>query len=177
MCVPGKLRAYTRQVSRAFVKEESAQPPLVVPRAPLPADAPNYVTRRGLAALHAERVELAAARPSVGGEADGPTLAAHQARLGALDARIASAVLLDPATLPHDEVRFSALVTLADASGDLRRYRVVGVDEAEPESGRIAFTAPLARQLMGKQLGDAVLLRTARGEAELEIVAIDYTQE
>lgn len=164
-------------MSRAFVKEESAQPPLVVPRAPLPGDTPNYVTRRGLSALQAERAELAATRPSVEAGADSATLAAHQARLGALDARIASAVLLDPGTLPHDEVRFSALVTLADASGNLRRYRIVGVDEAEPESGRIAFTAPLARQLMGKRLGDAVLLRTARGEAELEVIGVDYTQE
>lgn len=153
------------------------QPPLVVPRAPLPADVPNYVTRRGLSALHAERAELAAARPSIDADADSPTLAPHQARLGALDARIGSAVLLDPTTLPQDEVRFSALVTLADASGNLRHYRIVGVDEAEPESGRIAFTAPLARQLMGKRRGDTVPLRTARGEAELEIIAIDYNQE
>ncbi len=164
-------------MSRAFVKEESVQPPLVVPRAPLPADVPNYVTRRGLSALQAERAELAAARPSLEAGADNSMLAQHQARLGALDARIAGAVLLDPATLPQDEVRFSALVTLADASGNLRHYRIVGVDEAEPESGRIAFTAPLARQLMGKRLGDAVLLRNARGEAELEIIAIDYNQE
>ncbi|HYJ10028.1 MAG TPA: GreA/GreB family elongation factor [Polyangiaceae bacterium] len=164
-------------MSRAFVKEESAQPPLVVPRAPLPADVPNYVTRRGLSVLHAERAELAAVRPSLDGGADGSALAAHQARLGALDARIASAVLLDTSTLAQDEVRFSALVTLADASDNLRRYRIVGVDEAEPESGRIAFTAPLARQLMGKRLGDVVLLRTTRGETELEIIAIDYTQE
>ena len=69
------------------------------------------------------------------------------------------------------------MVTLADASGNLRRYRIVGVDEAEPESGRLAFTAPLARQLMGKRLGDAVLLRTARGEVELEVIGVDYAQE
>lgn len=164
-------------MSRAFVKEDSSEPPLVVPRAPLPDGAPNYVTRRGLALLRDERAALEAARPDPEASGGAAALAAHHARLSALDARINSAQVLEPATLPQDEVRFSALVTLQSEGGAERRYRIVGVDEADARSGRIAFTAPLAVALAGKRVGDSVPLRQAGGEVELEIVGIDYAQE
>jgi transcription elongation factor GreB len=104
-------------------------------------------------------------------------LAAYHARLGALDARIASAVVVDATTLPQDEVRFSAVVTLRSESGDVRRYRIVGVDEADAPSGRITFVAPLSRQLMGKRVGDWVLVTRSGAETELEIVSIEYSED
>ncbi len=162
-------------MSRAFVKEGVEAPPLVVPRAPLPDGVQNYVTRRGLSRLHEERRALEAQRPDATGEAS--AVASYQARLGALDERIASAVVPDPAELPQDEVRFSAAVTLRGAHGEARRYRIVGVDEADVSAGRIAFTAPLARALAGKRVGDVVTVRQRQSELELEIEAIDYTQE
>lgn len=158
------------------MKEDSVEVPLVVPRAPLPEGAPNYVTRRGLVALREERTALEASRPTAGGAAGAAELAAYHARLSALDARIASAVTPDPDALSHDEVRFSAAVTLRTDAGEERRYRIVGVDEADPKAGKIAFTAPLARELMGKQVGDRVSLRQP-SETEYEIVAIDYSQD
>ena len=164
-------------MSRAFVKEDNSEPPLIVPRAPLPEGAVNYVTQRGLALLHAERAQLDAARPDPEALDAIRELAAYNARSSALTARIGSAVVLDPASLPHDEARFSALVTLRNDSGDERRYRIVGVDEADAHAGRIAFTAPLAVRLSGKRVGDALLLRGPQGEVEFEIVSLDYTQE
>ena len=135
------------------------------------------MTRRGLAALHDERAALETARPDAEASGGATALAAHHARLSALDARIASAVMLDVTSLPHNEVRFSASVTLQGPAGQQRRYRIVGVDEADPESGRIAFTAPLAQKLTGKQRGDSVSLRNPGGETDYEIIAIDYAQE
>jgi transcription elongation factor GreB len=164
-------------VSRAFVKEDTSEPPLVVPRAPLPDGAPNYVTRRGLMLLREERSALEAARPDPEAPGGPAALAAHHARLNALDARINSAILPDPAALPRDEVRFSALVTLRSEAGSERRYRIVGVDEADARSGRIAFTAPLAVALAGKRVGETVPLRQPGGDTEFEIVGIDYAQE
>ena len=164
-------------MSRAFVKEDNAEPPLVVPRAPLPDGVTNYVTRRGLALLHAERAQLEATRPDPDSLDATSALAAYHARSSALMARISSAVVLDPASLPHDEARFSALVTLRDDAGAERRYRIVGVDEADAQAGRIAFTAPLAVRLSGKRLGDTLVLRGTQGETELELISIDYTQE
>lgn len=164
-------------MSRAFTKEDTAEVPLVVPRAPLPAGTPNYVTARGLRLLREERVALEATRPQGEGTASATALTAYQARLSALDERIQSAVLLATESLPHDEVRFSATVSLLGADGQARRYRIVGADEAEPKSGRLAFTSPLAAALTGKRVGDTVLLRSPSGELEYEITAIDYAQE
>ena len=164
-------------MSRAFVKEGGAEPPLVVPRAPLASGTPNYVTRRGLALLHDERAALEASRPAADDPAGAAALAGHNARLAALEERVASAVTVDVAAIPHDEVRFSALVTLRNSGGAVRQYRIVGVDEADAQSGRIAFVAPLARELIGKRVGDSVWLRQQGAETEYEIAVIDYAQE
>jgi transcription elongation factor GreB len=164
-------------VSRAFTKEDTAEVPLVVPRAPLPAGTPNYVTGRGLRLLREERVALEATRPQGEGTASATALTAYQARLSALDERIQSAVTLETGSLPRSEVRFSAAVSLLGPDGQERCYRIVGVDEAEPKAGRIAFTAPLAAALTGRRVGDTVLLRSPRGELEYEITAIDYAQD
>lgn len=164
-------------MSRAFTKEDTAEVPLVVPRAPLPAGTPNYVTGRGLRLLREERVALEATRPQGEGTASATALTAYQARLSALDERIHSAVTLETGSLPRSEVRFSAAVSLLGPDGQERCYRIVGVDEAEPKAGRIAFTAPLAAALTGRRVGDTVLLRSPSGELEYEITAIDYAQD
>jgi transcription elongation factor GreB len=102
--------------------------------------------------------------------------ALHAARVAELEARIASAVLVEPALQPQDEVRFGAEVRVKNGMGTERAYRIVGVDEADAASGAIAFVAPLARSLLGKRVGDAALVRTPAGEDELEVVAITYRE-
>jgi transcription elongation factor GreB len=76
-----------------------------------------------------------------------------------------------------DTVRFGATVTVESESAGVQRYRIVGVDEADPALGRIAFISPLARALLGRSAGDSVRLRAPRGEEELEILAVDYGPE
>lgn len=152
-------------MSKAFTSEETADAPAIVaPRAPLPDGVPNYVTSRGLARL---RDELAALRAQ---NLEPAVLAQRRAEL---EERIASAELVPRPTEPTDVVRFGANVTVR-ADGGTRRHRIVGVDEADPAHGRIAFVAPLARALLGHAVGDTILLRAPRGDEELEIVAVDY---
>ena len=149
-------------LSKAFTDEETAEPPpIVAARAPLPAGTPNYVTQRGLALLREELAALPAAHPQ---------------RRAQLEERIASAVLVAPPAQPTDVVRFGATVTV-EADDGARRYRIVGVDEADPANGRIAFTSPLARALLGRRVGDVVRLRAPRGELELEIRAVQHDRE
>jgi transcription elongation factor GreB len=165
------------RVSKAFTKDDAADDPLVVPtRRPLPAGAPNYVTPRGLESLRAELQRLHDQPPAV--EAPSESERAHAraiagGRVRDLEERIASAVVVDPSAQPRDEVRFGARVTVRGESGGDRRYEIVGVDEADAAAGRVAFAAPLARALLGKRVGDAVTLRTPRGEEDLEVVAIE----
>lgn len=174
-------------MSKAFTKDEGAasEPVLVPPRAPLPDGVPNYVTARGLHLLRGELAELDAERartetePALGDEESRRRgLAVLQARRTELEARLRSAVLVDVATQPRSEVRFGAEVTVRTGSGQDRTYAIVGVDEARASVGgdrnRVAFTAPLARALLGRRAGDLCTVRTPRGEEELEILAIAY---
>lgn len=168
-------------VSKAFTDEETAEPPrLVAPRAPLPPGVPNYVTERGLALLRAElealQAERADAEQRLPEVERGPALAALAQRRAELEARIASAEVVRPPSGPADEVRFGSTVTVASERGE-RRYRIVGMDEADAAHGRIAFVAPLARALLGRVVGDVVRVRLPRGEEELEIVAVGDGQD
>jgi transcription elongation factor GreB len=145
-------------VSKAFTKDDRPDPPVVVRHRPsLPDGVVNYVTARGLAAL---RAELAAAPP--GG-----------ARRAELEHRIAGAVLVPPPADP-DEIRFGARVQLRTESGRTRDVRLVGVDEADPGAGLVAFVAPLARALLGRRVGDRISVRTPGGGEELEVLAVAY---
>jgi transcription elongation factor GreB len=168
-------------VSKAFTDEEAADSPPVVPaRPPLPPGTPNYVTPRGLAALRAELAALQAERATAEGIAPDRerayALGALARRRAELEQRIASAELVVPPQGPCSVVRFGTRVTLWGPDGE-RSYRIVGVDEADAARGRIAFVSPLARALLGRSAGDAVQLRTPRGEEELEILAIDASAE
>jgi transcription elongation factor GreB len=166
-------------VSKAFKGEDASEAPLVVPpRAPLPPGVENYVTSRGLAALKAEHDRLLVERARVDGSSDDGdrthVLASLTARVAALEERLATARPVDPASQPHGEVRFGATVTVRTESGEERRYRIVGVDEADVAHGQVAFVAPLARALLGKHPGDAAVVRTPRGDEELEVERVDY---
>ncbi len=120
--------------------------------------------------MHAELAELQAISAAAA-EAELPAL---RLRLAELDARIASAVPVDPAAGVPDVVRFGANVRIRAPNGDERAYSIVGVDEANANAGRIAFLAPLAHALLGKAVGEVALVQTPHGEEELEIVGLDF---
>lgn len=174
-------------MSRAFLKNETADDPVVIPaRAPLPPGVPNYVTPRGVNLLRAELNELETQRAHLQTvdveDADRTRqLAELNGRIGALNQRIASARVVDPHTQPHDEVRFGATVVLRTqptgntaTKAEERQLTIVGVDEADAAQGRIAFTAPIARAMQGKRIGEHVSLRTQRGEQRMEVISISY---
>ncbi|HYQ04855.1 MAG TPA: GreA/GreB family elongation factor [Polyangiaceae bacterium] len=165
-------------MSRAFTKEDDAGPELlVVPRPPLPAGVPNYVTPRGLRQLQTEHEKLEHERNALESTdaADRTTrLHALAQRAAELQARLASAELVDPRSQPQDCVRFGAQVRIRHESGTESNYRIVGVDEANASEGLVAFSAPLARALLGKRVGDVALLQTPRSSDELEVLEIGY---
>ena len=170
---------YAWSVSKAFTKDDAGDEPVVVPaRAPLPTGVPNYVTPRGLGLLRDELTRRHSERGPLDALADADArrvgLLALATRLGELEARLSSAIVVAPADQPHDEVRFGALVTVRSESGEARQYRLVGVDEADGAQGLVAFISPLARALLGRRVGEVATLRTPRGEEELEVVALSY---
>jgi transcription elongation factor GreB len=168
-------------VSKAFTDEDAVGPDAVVPpRAPLPAGVPNYVTERGLAQLRVELVALLAERAGAERDLDGAdrtyALSSLAERRARLEERIASAEVVTPPTRSSGAVRFGATVSLRGPNG-VRRYQIVGVDEADAAHGRIAFVSPLARALLGRSEGETVQLRTPRGDEAWEITGVGYEEE
>lgn len=79
--------------------------------------------------------------------------------------------------LPDDRSRifFGAWVTLEDEQGEEQTYQIVGPDEFDVSRGQLSVDAPLARQLLGKQVDDEVVVRTPeRGELTYWVCAIEY---
>ena len=168
-------------MSRAFTKEEAPEGPVIVPpRAPLPPGVPNYTTPRGLAALREERATLDAERSRLSADTDADgrqrDMQAVAKRLTALNERIASAQLVEPIASPT-EVRFGTTVTvqtIADGApdGPSKTFTIVGVDEANARESRVAFTAPIARAVMGLKAGESAPLQTPRGPKALRVESI-----
>lgn len=175
-------------MSKAFTRDDGAEEaPLIPPRAALPEGTPNLVTPRGLELLEAERAEIESERsPLLATATDDAAarqrLALLNGRLAELAERITSPQLVDPRqqSAPADVIRFGATVALRVSSDDgeeERRFRIVGVDEADPNRGLIAFVAPIARAVLGCREGDTAILETNRGEQELEVLSVAYESE
>ena len=77
---------------------------------------------------------------------------------------------------PKDGTRitFGSTVRLRAPDGKEVRYQIVGSDEADPAIGRISILSPIARTLIGKEVGDEVKVQAPGGARELEIVAANF---
>ena len=96
-------------------------------------------------------------------------------RLGYLSKVMKEAKLVDPASQPsRDQVRFGAMIELADENDERRTLTIVGDDEADASAGHIGWSAPLARALIGAKAGDERIVRLPAGEKSYEVVAIRY---
>lgn len=95
-----------------------------------------------------------------------------------IEAILAQAEVIDPAKLSGSRVVFGATVRLTDTdSGEDVTYSIVGDHEADIKSGRIAISAPLARVMIGKDEGDTVTLKTAKGTREYQIAQVRFNSE
>ena len=162
-------------MSRAFVKEGTGE---LEPLPDLPISPhPNYVTPRGLEALRARLLARQGDLAALRGRAerlDKLPEAAAERDIRYLEARLRSAIVVDPALQDALEVRFGLRVTVVDEAGETAVYEITGEDEAEAALGRIAPQSPLARALMGAVVGDVVMWRKPTGAVALEIVAIGH---
>ena len=92
-----------------------------------------------------------------------------------MEGTIALAEVIDPGKLSGARVVFGATVRLADTeSGEETVYSIVGDHEGDIKEGRIAISAPLARALIGRETGDTVNLRTAKGSREYQIQEVKF---
>jgi transcription elongation factor GreA len=99
-----------------------------------------------------------------------------EGRISEIEDRLGRAEIIDPARLgAGGKVVFGATVTLVNNDTDEEvTYQIVGVDEADIKQGRLSFRAPLARALIGREVGDQVVVPAPGGEQSYEILAVEY---
>jgi len=100
----------------------------------------------------------------------------NEGRIQEIEGKLADAQIIDIAKIPAGEkVIFGVTVTLLDMDSDQETsYKIVGEDEADLKSGKISVMSPIARALIGKSVGDAVVVSTPGGDKEYEIDSVEH---
>jgi transcription elongation factor GreA len=145
------------------------------------------MTPDGHAALSAELVALKAERPKISQEIgiarDHGDLKENaeyhaakdkqglcEARIAEIEDKLSRAEVIDPSTLSGEKVKFGAIVELEDMdNGKMVTYRLVGPDESDIKEGKISITSPVARALVGREVGDEVRVETPGGLRHYEV--------
>ena len=98
-----------------------------------------------------------------------------EGRIKTIEQNLALAEVIDPTKLAGDHVAFGATVKLSNVdTGEEVTYRILGADEADLAKGSISITSPMARALIGKQVGDEVKMRMPGGERTYEVLDIAF---
>lgn len=98
-----------------------------------------------------------------------------EGRILELEDKVSRAEVIDVSTLSGDTVKFGATVKVVDEESEEEfTYQLVGEYEANLEQGRISVTAPIARGLIGKSVGDSVEVKTPGGERYYEILSVEF---
>lgn len=95
------------------------------------------------------------------------------ARIAQLKQRLADLSLINMNNIPKDRIAFGSRVVLYDLDRDAElEYRLVTSEEADVNKGLISTTSPIGRSLMGKRMGDSVIVATPNGKREFEVRAV-----
>ena len=98
-----------------------------------------------------------------------------EGRIKDIENKLALAEVIDPSKLAGDRVAFGATVKLSNTdTGEEVTYRILGADEADLAKGSISVTSPLARSLLGKEVGDEVKVRMPGGDRTYEVLDVSF---
>lgn len=181
-------------MSKAFTKEnDNEEDELPEEPDPIPAAVKNYMTPTGAAALQEELrklmreerpkiVETVAWAASNGDRSENGDYIYGKKRLREIDRRaryltkrLESAEIVDPARQQGlTQVFFGATVTYVRGDGSEVTVKIVGVDEANLDEGKISWLSPVAKALMKARVDDTVELRTPAGAEKIEVLEIKY---
>ncbi len=164
-------------MSRAFVKEDAQGPDEDPPEKPV-SPQPNYVTPRGLKRLQDEEERLVKELAFYGGAQTDPSKKKRKREferdLRYVRARLESAIPVDPANQPRDQVRFGATVTLQRGDGINLTAIIVGEDEADEGGDYLSWSSPFADALFGLKAGQSINWNSEAGPVIWSVTAIDY---
>jgi transcription elongation factor GreA len=97
-----------------------------------------------------------------------------EAQIGDLEGKISRAQIIDPTTLSGDKVIFGATVTLLDENDKPVKYQIVGETEADAAQGRISYSSPIARAMIGKQVEEEFEVTVPSGDKFYLIDKIEF---
>jgi len=99
-----------------------------------------------------------------------------EGRIQEIEGKLSAAQIIDPADLHADgRVVFGATVSLEDEdTGDKASYQIVGEDEADIKLGLVNINSPIARALIGKEVGDVAEVQAPGGLRRWEVVSVSY---
>jgi len=98
-----------------------------------------------------------------------------EARIKELDSKMTLFDIIDMSKVKGDKVTFGATVILENIdTGDIKKYKILGPDEADITKGEISILSPLSRALVGKQKGDDVIVKAPNGDIEYELKEVSF---
>ncbi len=95
-------------------------------------------------------------------------------RIRFLSGRLDQAQVVDPSKMESCKIQFGATVKIEDEDGFIKEFAIVGVDEVDTAKGRISWQSPIGKGLLGKIVGDEVIIQVPSGERVYEVVSINY---
>jgi len=159
-------------VSKAFTREsdESGDDEIPPTRPSVPPGTTNYITPQGAERL-TQRLDNLLEKRRQSLDAPSSDHRKLDATIRALQQTLSSVVVAQPSSNP-EKVVFGTSVRIRHQNGEEETYRIVGVEEADPESGSISWLSPLARALVSRKVGDKAPFRTPAGLDELTVLSI-----
>ena len=99
----------------------------------------------------------------------------NEGRVLELESLLARADIIDVSRLSGDKVKFGATVTIVNEDTDEEKtWQIVGDPEADASAGRISISSPIARALIGKEVGDSIEVSAPGGAQGYEILDVKY---
>jgi transcription elongation factor GreA len=96
-----------------------------------------------------------------------------EGRIQELQAILRNAVIIEQNGDGYDNVDIGAKVTIQEGDAPPEVYHLVGSQEASPSNGRISNESPIGKALMGKKVGDQVVVKTPGGTLEFKVLNIE----
>ncbi len=98
-----------------------------------------------------------------------------EGRIAELESILSRVEIIDTSKLSGTKVTFGATVRIANSdTGEEVTYRIVGPSEADTTRGSISIASPVAKQIVGREAGDEVVVKTPAGLRTYEILDVTF---
>lgn len=98
-----------------------------------------------------------------------------EARIKHLEIMLSHAEVIDPTQLGGERVLFGAKVAIYDFESDEESvYQIVGDEEADIKENKISYASPIAKALIGKEVGEEVIIKAPKGDRSVEIMDVEF---